>query len=114
MAAILMTKVKNAIKKELGDGIIFNLHNNSVNGVRRGCSGFATNPANGITVYIETEPSCFDKSMYYRFAKDNKDFSGCRNRTVYDFESLIGGICECLNMPEAYQRELVSWKKVTA
>jgi len=112
--AIMMTKVKNAIKKNLGNGIVFKLHNVSINGEKRGCSGFVTNPANGVTVYLDTEPSCYAETIYYRFAKDDKDFSGCRNRHTNknNFEGFIGGICECLNMPEQYQRELVSFRKV--
>lgn len=46
---ILMTKVKNAVKKALGNDIRFKLRNIDINGCKRGCSGFITNPANGVT-----------------------------------------------------------------
>ena len=107
---ILTTKVRNAVKKNLGDDIVFKLRNININGSKRGCSGFITNPMNGVTVYINSEP-CSDMRIYYRFAKDDKDCTGCRNRLADDFDSFIGGICKCLNSPEKYQRELVSFGK---
>lgn len=110
-SAILVVKVKNAVKKKLGDGIEFKLRNTIINGDKRGCCGFIQNPENGVTVYIDTEFGC-TTPMYYRYARDMKDFTGCHNNWAHDLDELVDGICECLNNPAQYQRELVAWKRV--
>ena len=72
-------KVKNRLNK-FGENFQYNLHNVRINGETRGCSGFITNKENGVIVYISTEPvACLHNRLMYRYAKDEKDFSGCHN-----------------------------------
>ena len=108
---ILMTKVKNAVKKKLGNGIEFKLRNTIINGDKRGCYGYIKNPENGITVYIDTEFGCCTP-MYFRYAKDEKDSTGCHNNWAHNLDELVNGVCEFLNAPAQYQRELAAWGKV--
>ena len=89
----LKTKLWNAVQKandmyklDLEES----LHNISVNGSKRGCSGHIINKRNGKCIYLTTEKSCgvylANKSMI-RYAKDAKDFSsislGCVGRNVF-------------------------------
>lgn len=76
---LFATKLKNSLTKlaeQMGMDITVNLKNITVNGQRRGCSGFVT--CGESCVYVATEHSCYgpisDKSMC-RYAKDTKDFS---------------------------------------
>lgn len=57
-----------------------NLRNIKINGETRGCSGFIRNLDNGVIVYVDTEevPILVGRLMY-RYAKHNKDYSGCHN-----------------------------------
>lgn len=110
MERILMTKVKNAIKKSFGTDVEFKLSNININGDKRGCSGFITNPANGVTVYVDTE-ECKPYGIMYRYAKDNKDYTGCRNRWSHDFGEYIGEICKLLKNEAEFGRELASYRK---
>ena len=78
---LLKTRLHNTIEKiakEKGLFLKYDINNVSVNGIKKGCSGFITNTETGSCIYINTEHSCFgpisDKSMY-RYAKDNKDYS---------------------------------------
>ena len=61
--------------------------NISVNGVKRGCSGFLTTTDTGKICYITTEPACDgglfgnpDKAVMMRTAKSLKDYTGGYNR----------------------------------
>lgn len=51
---ILTTKLKNAINKKK-PGMEFSLHQISVNGNKRGTSGWIRNPENNSVVYVNTE-----------------------------------------------------------
>lgn len=78
---ITSRKLRSRVKK-LDDTLIINVKDISVNGVKRGCSGFITDSSSGNVVYINTEGSEYgpltDKIMY-RKARDIKDYSGGRN-----------------------------------
>lgn len=76
---LLSVKLKNgltSLAEQMGMDITVNLKNITVNGQRRGCSGFVT--CGESCVYVTTEHSCYgpisDKSMC-RYAKDTEDFS---------------------------------------
>lgn len=86
---ILMTKVKNAIKRKRAN-VDFQLKNININGNKRGCSGFIINTDTKTTVYINTEP-CMGNYMY-RYADDVKDFTGYHNRWAHTFDELIDAI----------------------
>ncbi len=76
----LSQKVKNLIKKlNPENNYIFNLKNIDVNGQKRGCSGFITNPDIGNVVYITTE-YCMAGHFMYRYAENDHDFRGRTNR----------------------------------
>ena len=79
---LLSVKLKNgltSLAEQMGMDITVNLKNITVNGQRRGCSGFVT--CGESCVYVTTEHSCYgpisDKSMC-RYANNTKDFSSNR------------------------------------
>ena len=115
---LLSTKVTNAIKaKNAARGIPlnlgFHLKNISLNGARRGCSGFVENIDTGSVVYLTTEPCCSDvvsmagKCMY-RYAKDLKDYSSNNvtngNNRWCAYEDLQGNVLELLATGKAIRR----------
>ena len=64
----------------------FHLKNVSVNGQRRGCSGFIVENSTGKIVWVDTEPfftgglfGNSNQTLLYRFAKHIKDYSGLGN-----------------------------------
>lgn len=100
---ILAIKLKNALKKaneKYGYDLKFDIKNIIINGAKRGCSGFVTNTQNGSCVYTNTERTCVSHlGVMYRYANDNKDFHGYRNRwtgTDYDINSLAENIIDLL------------------
>lgn len=107
---LLMTKVKNAVKRELPDAI-FNIHNISINGVKKGCSGFVEN--DGVIVYFDSEHAIAWAGLLYRYARSMKDYTGMRNMFTpfTDSESqrdkdLIVAIVAALKNKTGYQSEL--------
>lgn len=81
---LLMTKLKNQLKEYDSDYVPV-LHNIQVNGRKRGCCGFVSNPANGRVVYVDTESSCYvplSGNSLLRYARDTKDYCGGRNEFV--------------------------------
>ena len=113
MNVIMSVKLKNAINKAYGKPLEFKLSNISVNGDKRGCSGFVKNPENGVVVYVNTEKSVL-KSLGYlvRYARDFKDYTGTRNRNDhFSLEDIVEEVCEMLNREEEWKRELVAWKR---
>lgn len=87
---ILMTKLKNAINKQGGEmPLQFTLKNITINGEKRGCSGFVRNLANNTVVYINTEELHYSNLKYmYRYADHEKDFTGYHNRWANSLEEL--------------------------
>lgn len=94
---ILSTKLKNAINSHAnGMDLTFTLKNISINGDKRGCSGFIRNNANGSVVYVNTETLFIERFMY-RYADDEKDYKGYRNRWATTLDELASAICTCLH-----------------
>ena len=100
---ILAVKLKNALKKaneKYGYDLKFDIKNIIVNGAKRGCSGFVTNTQNGSCVYTDTERTCCaNLGVMYRYADNNKDYSGYCNRwtgRVYTVDSLANEILKLL------------------
>ena len=96
---ILSTKLKNAINKHAnGMDLTFTLKNISINGSKRGCSGFIRNNANGSVVYVNTECVGIANLRYmYRYADNEKDYKGYRNRWAKTLDELASAICTCLH-----------------
>jgi hypothetical protein len=95
---ILSTKLKNAVnKKANGMDLTFTLKNISINGNKRGCSGFIRNKANNSVIYVTTEEPCLSNLHYmYRYADHERDFKGYHNRWANTLEELAIAICNCL------------------
>lgn len=95
---ILSTKLRNSINRYSPKGNYeFHLKNISVNGQKRGCSGFIVNKDNGLIIYVDTEPiPWFQKPLMYRYAKSTSDWTGSVNRWTKDLDSLTREIVECL------------------
>ncbi len=105
---ILSTKLKNAINKHTnGMDLEFTLKNISINGSKRGCSGFIRNNANGSVVYVNTEEPCvsFLGPYMYRYADNEKDYRGYRNRWAKSLDELASAICTCLKSTPQEQNE---------
>lgn len=96
---ILSTKLKNAINSHAnGMDLTFTLKNININGSKRGCSGFIRNNANGSVVYVNTEEPCYSELHYmYRYAENEKDYTGYRNRWTNTLDELASAICTCLH-----------------
>jgi hypothetical protein len=112
---LLSTAVKNAVKKSFKgnpDNLEFSLDNIIINGDKRGCSGFITNRDNGVTVFLDTEKCVCGGSMFCRYALNDKDYTGCRNRNIYTKDELIEEVCKCLADAKDYQLELSLYKKI--
>jgi hypothetical protein len=101
---ILSTKLKNAINKQAdGMGLTFTLKNISINGRKRGCSGFIRNNANGSVIYVNTELIWIGEvtPYMYRYANDEKDYTGYHNRWANTLDELATEICRLLhNTPQ--------------
>lgn len=94
---LLKTKLTNALKKNPQNNYTYLLKNISINGVKRGCSGFVVNENNGLVVYVDTEPMVGTNLVMYRYARDTKDYTGCVNRFCKQ-DSLVENIQKCLNV----------------
>lgn len=110
---ILMTKVKNAVKKQFDGDVEFKLRNTIINGDKRGCYGFIKNPENGVVVYLDTEKSVLSSLGYLvRYAKDFKDFTGTRNRmNHWSLDDIVEEVVKMLSNEAEWKQELASFKK---
>ena len=86
---ILSTKLKN----QFSPAHLVALKNISVNGDKRGCSGFIS--LGGVIVYVNTE--VLGGGYLYRTAKHLKDYSGGVNRYARDLPSLVAGVNQLLS-----------------
>jgi hypothetical protein len=104
---ILSTKLKNAINAHAnGMDLTFTLKNISINGSKRGCSGFIRNNANGSVVYVNTEETCYPSlNFMYRYADNEKDYRGYRNRWATTLDELASAICTCLHSTPQEQND---------
>ena len=87
MAGMLALKLKNAVLKVKPNGLEFNLKNISINGDKRGCSGFITDTASGKSVYVNTEGVQWYGKPHenlFRTAKNLKDYKGGYNQWASD------------------------------
>lgn len=92
MKPLLMTKVKNQIKKYWPNAE-FKLHNININGDKKGCSGFIKNPDNNSIVYIDTESANISYLGYmYRYADNFTDYTGYHNRWAKTPDDLFESI----------------------
>jgi hypothetical protein len=85
---ILSTKLKN----RFSPAHQVNLKNISVNGDKRGCSGFIS--LAGAIVYVNTE--VLGGGYLYRTAAHLKDYTGGPNRWAKDLDTLVAGVNELL------------------
>lgn len=104
---ILSTKLKNAISKHAnGMDLTFTLKNISINGNKRGCSGFIRNNANNSVIYVNTEEPCLSSLHYmYRYADNEKDYTGYHNRWANTLDGLATEICRLLHSTPKEQNE---------
>lgn len=99
MAIILSTKLKNAINKHMPN-MEYMLKTISINGNKRGCSGFIRNPQNNAIVYVNTEEPVLSSLHYmYRYADNIKDYTGYHNRWANTLDELAKGIADLLKTP---------------
>lgn len=101
MNAILAVKTKNMIKRyaeAAGLKVEFCIKNISINGCKRGCSGFVVNTENNSIVYLNTEKSCasFLPPILYRYADSVKDYRGYHNRWAEDLDDLADSVVKLL------------------
>jgi hypothetical protein len=88
---ILSTKLKNKFPVEFD----VQLKNITINGDKRGCSGFIS--YNDKTVYLTTEP-LGTMGMMYRTAKNSKDYSGGANQWAKGIDNLVSAIIKMLTV----------------
>lgn len=88
---LIATKLKNMLPPHYTVA----LKNISVNGDKRGCSGFIS--LDGLIVYVNTEV-VGQLGYMYRTAKHVKDYSGGVNRWAKDRATLVNGIKQLLNL----------------
>lgn len=94
---ILMTKLKNALQLK-NKYLECHLKNISINGDKRGCTGFIHNPKTGKIVYVNTEKSCYgplEKYVLWRYAENLKDFTGKQNQFCYE-NDLVSAVVNAL------------------
>lgn len=103
--SILSTAMKNRLFKansELEKPLVLavSLTNITVNGDKRGCSGFVENRRNRKVVYIDTEKPVLDmgeKRFLYREAKNTRDYVGGRNQWAKSMEELVNEVLKLLS-----------------
>lgn len=90
MSLLLALRLKNMLPKEY----TCNLNNITINGYKRGCSGFIQH--GGATVYVNTEGH---NGLYLvRTAEDDKDYRGGRNFFV-ESDDLLETVASLLKVP---------------
>jgi hypothetical protein len=87
---ILSTKLKNRFFPHY----VVTLKNITVNGEKRGCSGFISR--DDAIVYVNTEP-CGSLGLMYRTAESQSDYVGGVNRWAKDLDSLVVGVTRLLD-----------------
>lgn len=94
---LLAIKLKNAfLKASAGYNFDIQLKNVIINHEKRGCGGFIINPENNNCVYITTDCSYCNMPIMYRYADDNKDFTGHTNRWCKTIDELVSSVTKML------------------
>ncbi len=83
------TKLRNAVARITPDLVAERLNNIRINGELRGCSGFFVHKVTGKVVYVNTEDPLPHLGVYYREARDTRDYTGGRNH-----------FCQIADLPE--------------
>lgn len=100
------TKTKNRLVKANSElekplTLAVSLTNITVNGDKRGCSGFVENKRTGKTVYLNTEVipllEIDNKRYMYRTAKNTRDYVGGRNQWAESMEELVKEVLKLLS-----------------
>lgn len=107
MKALLATKLRNELLA-INPGLQIQLRNVDVNGVKMGCSGFATDLATGRVVYLNTDHNHGtnpDRAIV-RVAKDAKDYRGGPNHFA-SYTELAEAAAELLKS-QTFDRELAA------
>lgn len=79
MYTLNAVKLRNELNK-LRSGLKISLKNVRINGVLQGCSGFVTDEATGVVIYVSTDRNHGTVSTaLYRLARDEKDYTGYGN-----------------------------------
>ena len=62
---------------------------------------------NGSVIYVDTEEPVLSNLHYmYRYAEDEHDYRGYRNRWADTFEELVKDVCKCLTMTPEEARDI--------
>lgn len=102
---ILSTKLKNAIVKvNPNHNYEFHLKNITINGSKRGCSGFIVNKDNNSIIYLTTEV-CNNLGFMYRYADSIKDYRGYHNRWARTEENFVRDIIDTLKKTPEQARD---------
>lgn len=100
---ILQIKLRNAINRltdEQTKDLEYQLHGIIINGIKRGCSGFIRNNANGSVIYVNTEPTIWGEVMY-RYAKNMHDYHSYTNHFTKTLDELAAAIIKALHKTPA-------------
>lgn len=86
---LLMTRLRNQLNA-IDPALETKLSNICINGQKRGCSGFITDPATGAIVYVHVEDNDYSRNAganaYFRTAKSTRDYQGGRNHLTTKVE----------------------------
>lgn len=95
MYTLNAVKLRNEIHA-LRPELVVELKNIRINGTLQGCSGFVTDPATGVVVYVSTDRNHGTVSTaLYRLARHNKDYTGYRNHFA-QWQDLAQGVVDML------------------
>ena len=103
---LLSLTLKHALKRTGGD-FTFYLKNIIINGSKRGCNGFIKNNSNGTFVYVNTERCAYGglKNYMYRYADNEKDYTGYSNRWADTLPELVSAIEKMLASSPAAEQD---------
>lgn len=99
MANILLkTALKNAVvRTNCANNYEFHLNNISINGNKRGCSGFIKNTINDKIVYVNTETHPWiQNKLLIRYAKSLTDYTGEHNHFANNKDELVKMVIKML------------------
>ena len=107
---ILPVKLGRAVKKRCQNPGSIRLSLRNING--RGCCGFVHDTDTGVTVYVDTDASHVAIGHVVRYARDEKDFTGCYNRTRFcTLTEVVSEIVKMISDKDMWLKECASFKK---